>query len=252
VEETRLLKKAATAPVSSEEGPGDPISLFRHKAEHHRVFKQYLTELENEIEEIQKLAQCQACFWITGYQGVGDWCQEVLSVYGTVLSSVATVCALGTGLTYSTIFSAIRGDVTYMQWAFSFFIIGLVKVIFVQGTLQWGTTLPQYPFITVGMWEAMVAFTVASSIGMVISAFCLLLLSVHHFHPVEGDSIQISGSSKTPVVMAFTAVGVSSGIILIILAFFAVVHGINALLWERSIGRARSQRKLLDDYLCQV
>ena len=149
--------------------------------------------------------------------------KEVLGAYGTVISSVSTVCALGTGLTYATIFSwvfdgpsqclcglipltlrAIRGDVTYMQWAFSFFITGLVIVTFIQGILQWGTTLPQYSTLSIGLWEAIVAFGVFSSIAMVVSAFCLLLVSVYRFRPVDGDAIQTSGSSKTPVIIAFT------------------------------------------------
>jgi len=253
VEETRLLREAADAPASSQ-GSGDPIDCFRRMAEHHRVFKQYLTELEDQIEEIQKMAKRQACFEITGYQGVGDWCQEILSAYGTVITSVSTVCALGAGLTYTTIFTAIRGDVTYMQWAFSFFITGLVIVIFIQGILQWGATLPQYPFITVGIWETVVALGVFSAIALVVSAFCLLLLSVYRFQPLDKDTIQLSGSSKTSVVIAFTAVGVSLGIIIMVFVLFVVVHGINTFLWERSMERARSRRKLLDDYMymCEV
>ena len=91
-----------------------------------------------------------------------------------------------------------------MQWGFSLFMTGLVIVTFIQGILKWGTTLPQYPFLTVGSWEAIVAFAVFSAIAMVAGAFCLLLLSVYRFQPVKEDVIQTSGSSKTSVIIAFT------------------------------------------------
>ena len=62
-----------------------------------------------------------------------------------------------------------------MQWAFSLFIIGLSIVTFIQGMLQWGTTLPQYSFLAIGLWESIVAIGVFSAITMVVAAFCLLL-----------------------------------------------------------------------------
>ena len=91
-----------------------------------------------------------------------------------------------------------------MQWAFSLFIIGLSIVTFIQGILHWGTTLPEYSFLAIGLWESIVAIGVFSAIIMVASAFCLILISVYRFHLAESDLIQTSGSSQTPAIFAFT------------------------------------------------
>ena len=90
-----------------------------------------------------------------------------------------------------------------MQWAFSFFITGLAIVTFVQGILQWGTTLLQYSSLMVRWGEIIVMSGVVSAIAMVVSAFYLLLVSVCRF-PVDADAIQMSGSPKVPVIIAST------------------------------------------------
>ncbi|SRR5258708_11928458 len=97
-----------------------------------------------------------------------------------------------------------RGDVTYMLPICNVHSPScLVIVTLIRGVLQWGTTLlPQYSFLTVGLWEAIVAFGVFSSIVMVVSAFRLLLNN--RFQPVDRDAIRTSGSSKTPAVIALT------------------------------------------------
>ncbi|KAF8336936.1 uncharacterized protein EI90DRAFT_3119247 [Cantharellus anzutake] len=268
-EASRSLKEAADTPSGPESEKA--IADFRRKAADSLTFRQYaspysffLTSLDKSIEEIRSLAHSQPCYERTGYKSVGDWCQvnrtsaqelpfcepdvfqDVLNAYDTVITAVSAVTALGAGLTYTTIFSAQKGNVTYMMWAFSLFTIGLVTITCSQAILKWGATRTQHPFLTVGLWEFFVAVGVFSAVGTLIAAFCLLLISVYKFN--VNDGIESSGSSKTPAAVAFAAIGISLGVILIIFALFAVAHNIKALVWQRSIDRASAKKKLLQDY----
>jgi len=225
----------------------EAFNTFESKAAACRKVKAYLDDVKIEIEEIREVARTQGCMEKTGYKGIADWANDAWSAYDNLINAITTVCGLGAGLTYTSIFSASRGDIGWMSWAFSLFVVGLVVATTVQALLVWCTRLKNYPFSTPVVWEFMLGVGVYGAVGSVIAAICFLMVSVVQLDGPDSP-VAFSGSPAPPSIIAFSTLGIGLGAALVVFSLFAMANGFKLLLWRRSVDRINSKKKLLKDF----
>jgi hypothetical protein len=140
---------------------------------------------------------------------------------------MTVLCGLGAGLAYTSIFSCVcynlrycslvklsfvssaqRGNVGYMCWAFSLFIIGLVLTTTIQALLTWCSQLQEYLVFTPSVWELVVGVGVYGAVGVVIAAICILMLSVQQLNYVAAThtdaSLVFTTDPRPPAYFAFS------------------------------------------------
>jgi len=208
-----------------------------------------MLKLENAIEVITESSATELCRNMTGYKGVKDWASDTWESYSDLVQTISAICFVGSGLTYTTIFSATRGNIGLMSWAFSFFIVGLIITITVQAFLVQCSRLENYPFSTQGLWELVLGVFVYSAILAVVAAMCLLLFTIREL-PIGHDQLPTFGvSSYPPAVLGLSAIGIGMLVASVVVGVFALANGIKALLWRRRILRKKEnlRSKKLDE-----
>ncbi|KAF9512842.1 hypothetical protein BS47DRAFT_1362877 [Hydnum rufescens UP504] len=140
-DESKALKEAVN---SASENFQDAFEIFRVKADSIKTVKGCLTELEAELNNIEEIVATEECFQRTGYKGIADWANDAWNANQNFINTMVAICMLGVGITYSSIYSATRGDIGYMCWSFSLFMSGLALSTMTQLVLLWTTQLPDY------------------------------------------------------------------------------------------------------------
>jgi len=164
---------------------------------------------------------------------------------------MTSICGIGAGLAYTSIFSASRGNVGYMCWAFGLFIIGLVLNTAVQALLTWCSRLKEYPFSTPILWEFLIGMGVYGAVGAVIAAVFVLMLSVQQLDYVAATHkdapVVFTTGPRPPAYFAFSILGVGLIVAAFVFVFFCVVNGVEMLLWRRSFDRLKALKRDLEN-----
>ncbi|KAF8331945.1 uncharacterized protein EI90DRAFT_3055977 [Cantharellus anzutake] len=219
-----------------------------------------VNEVKLEIKEIRELAKTQACMQNTGYKGIADWAKDAWNAYDNLITAMTAVCGLGAGLSYTSMTSASRGNVSYMCYSFALFTIGLMLTSTVQGLLTWCSRLHDYPFTTPYIWEIIIAVGVYGALGSVVAAMLWLMVSIQVLDYPIGSFPHGAAGEDAPLVftippqpVAYATYGLfGAGILvtLVIFLLFCSANGYRTLVWRRSEERKRvaADIKTLQDY----
>ncbi|KAF8329468.1 uncharacterized protein EI90DRAFT_1401894 [Cantharellus anzutake] len=132
--------------------------------------------LKAEISEIREIARTQTSEQITGYKGVSDWAKDALDTYMDTITAVSAVSVLGAGLSYTSIVSASRGNISYMFCSFALFMICLVIATSVQVILTWYSHRANYPLRNPRLWEiSLVVAVYGAGMSMTVAIIFLLV-----------------------------------------------------------------------------
>ncbi|GBE79790.1 hypothetical protein SCP_0209910 [Sparassis crispa] len=171
--------------------------------------------------------------------------QDALEKYGTLSDAVATASVLGAGITYTTIFNALRGNIGLMCWSFALFDVGLIITILFRSimTALWHFQLPRKPFATVFWWELMIKVVLLMAlISATIAIFLLSMSALQLVYPrPEGyqDAVQLTMS---PVPSAALSMFIVAGGIAVLVGVFAL------LFWAGGFRKDDNPREAVQDY----
>ncbi|KAF9521105.1 hypothetical protein BS47DRAFT_1335205 [Hydnum rufescens UP504] len=217
---------------------------FMARAKATRAVRQYLTDVTTELNDIEKMVASKGYIEQTAYTGLADWATDAWNAYQYLINAITAVCILGAGLTYAAIFSAIRGNIGYMCWSFSLFVIGLILTTTTQTLLTWCMRLRGYPFSAQSFWEFVLGSTVCCAVGSVTAAMCILMRSVQELNysgNLGTDSPPVfTTDPRPPAFLAFSTLG--TGLFITFLLFILMV------LWRRSLYHLIRPQRSLNDY----
>jgi len=131
--------------------------------------KQHLNDLDSDLDEIEEL------------DGDGKmWAKKTKESTETLSAVLVTVGAFGAGITYTTIFSAMRGSIALMSWSFTLFCTTFLTSAFVQGFLAWVLNTPRDAKIPSPKLSQFIVGTLLQlSTLLATIGFILLLLTIH-------------------------------------------------------------------------
>jgi len=219
---------------------------FMGKAKATRAVRQYLTDVTTDLNDIEKMAASQGYIEQIAYIGLADWANDAWNAYQNLINAITAVCILGAGLTYTAIFSAVRGNIGYMCWSFSLFVIGLILSTMTQTLLTWCTRLKGYPLSaqSQSLWEFVLGIAVCSAVASVTAAMCILMRSVQQLNYLGASHtdapLVFTTDPRPPAFLAFSILG--TGLLIASLLFVLMV------VWRRSLHHLIMPRRGLEDF----
>jgi len=221
------------------------ISIHRERVAICVHLEDQISKLESRINTITEAAATESCLRMTGYKGLRDWASDAWAAYRNLVQALLTICFVGAGLTYTSIFSATRGDIGLMAWAFSLFLLGMVVAVAIQAILVQCARLEDYPFTSQRLWEVVLGVFVYSACLAVAIATCLLLLTVFRLQFIEtkGDALlTFEFSPRPPAVLALCVIAISIVVGIVILGVFVVAYGTTPLIRRRKLLRKEIEK----------
>ncbi|EED82183.1 predicted protein [Postia placenta Mad-698-R] len=138
-----------------------------------------LDALEKELVDMKYIAITQATADHTGYHGLADWAQKTLENHKDLIEALYQVSFVGAGLTYSTIFSATRGNIGLMCYAFALFNCGFTIPMVSIALLKWAASRPREAlFASPKIWSALLNVFLYVSGTAIAVAICLLNVTI--------------------------------------------------------------------------
>jgi len=131
---------------------------------------------------------------VDSHYSISEWSKEVQARSNDLCVLVTSIGGIGAAISYTTIFSATRGSIGLMSWAFVLFLMGLTLPMGSQILLSWAAAMPpttKFPAIMLKSWRFVVTASILSSILWTVAAIFLLLISLYEiqYSPVaSGDS----------------------------------------------------------------
>ena len=132
-------------------------------------------------------------------------------------------------------FSATRGSIGLMSWAFVLFLMGLTLPMGSQILLSWAAAMPpttRFPAIMLKSWRFIVTASILSSILWMVGAIFLLLISIYQvrYTPVaSGDSVGLIFTSAPRNAFWLSIACISLGCLHLIKVHLLFIWGNN---WE--------------------
>ncbi|KIM28528.1 hypothetical protein M408DRAFT_23584 [Serendipita vermifera MAFF 305830] len=203
---------------SKKESEGSQSNLPVENPSHSAIIKDFCTEastnrslishletLENSIKDFEYLINTNATFTRTGYRGLRDWAKTMKQSLEHLVTVISGVSLVGTGLVYATIFSATRGDISYMSFTFPLFSIGFVIPAVIQASLSWASHLhEEVEFASQPFWTAIIICFLLFSAICVLGAIAVLNLTVYWLSfKSETDGIDPWKTSGIAGIIAF-------------------------------------------------
>ncbi|KAF9236808.1 hypothetical protein BU15DRAFT_63737 [Melanogaster broomeanus] len=108
----------------------------------HDALKMRLEEVNSLLQDVEELFETSEYHHCTGYRGFSGWAKSAFDQYSPTCDSITTASAFGAGITYTTVFSASRGNIGLMCWAFALFDVGFIISLFVRSSLAWCSRVP--------------------------------------------------------------------------------------------------------------
>ncbi|KAF8317864.1 hypothetical protein DL93DRAFT_468629 [Clavulina sp. PMI_390] len=205
-----------------------------------------LQDAEELVKRAKELVRTRGRALATGYLGIADWAQDSYDSYEHLMTAITGVSFVGAGVTYGSIFSAMRGNIGLMAWAFSLFIVALALIIPAQIFLRWCSRLDNYPFSNPRMWDMVVAICIYGASAATFTAISLLVATVQDLHfnvsaiPYNNPNaanwdapLDFNVDPSTGASFAFSIIGLGIIWVLLIFALFAAANRVNVLLWRR-------------------
>ncbi|KIJ68136.1 hypothetical protein HYDPIDRAFT_107793 [Hydnomerulius pinastri MD-312] len=126
---------------SGERGPSG-WSAYSRWIEQHDALKSRLEQVNALLQDVEELFETSENHASTGYRGFSGWAKKAFDQYAPMCDSISAASVFGAGITYTTVFSASRGNVGLMCWAFALFDVGFIISLFVRSSLLWCSRLP--------------------------------------------------------------------------------------------------------------
>jgi len=148
----------------------------------------------------------------------------MLKTYGPSLDIEINAAVLGGNITFLSIMSAIRGDISYMCYSFLFFMLGFAASIGIKMPLAWFSRGPNTPIRNPLIWEGLILFFGAGGATSVTVAFFFLAACIQTMNRDPG----------VPAKEAFTPLGaVYTGYaVLAIYCIFVTLPFFRFVLWR--------------------
>ncbi|KAF8315946.1 hypothetical protein DL93DRAFT_822626 [Clavulina sp. PMI_390] len=251
--------------IDDDEGFDRAFNKFEARQKAAGSAKQALRDAQELVIHAKQVVKTQGSAAATGYLGIADWAQDAYDSYDNLMTAITGVSFVGAGLTYGAIFSATRGSIGLMAWAFSLFIVGLAIVIPVQALLRWCSRLDNYPFSTPRVWELFLAVGVYGASASAFAAISLLVVTVLSLHfnvtsePYNNSNaanwdahLEFDVSPGPSAKFAFAFIGLGILGVVLVFAFFAGANGMNVFLWRRSMMRKHKMLDRIEDLEKQI
>ncbi|THU87282.1 hypothetical protein K435DRAFT_842592 [Dendrothele bispora CBS 962.96] len=132
---------------------------------------------------------------------------------------------LFTGLVYSTVFGATRGDVKLMCYVFPFFSLGFMVPVIVQIGLRWAAGLQkEVKFASQQIWTVVIAAFLFMSSVAVMAAITILNLTIFFLNPDINATTDANtnGTTDIPGIIAFAISGSIFVVILLAVLLSAI------------------------------
>ncbi|KAF8435018.1 hypothetical protein L210DRAFT_3551679 [Boletus edulis BED1] len=153
---------------------------FFLKLEQSQRLQSHLDDLKKSVEDRRISSQTRAVAKRTGYHGFVDWAERISRTHENVLQTTAQVGFVGAGLTYGSIFSASRGNIGLMCYAFALFVCGFIIPTVALALLKWASLRPKDTvFTSPYTWTLALNISTYASVAAVGSAICLLNLTLY-------------------------------------------------------------------------
>lgn len=177
--------------------------------------------LETSIRDFEYVVNTQAIADLTGYRGLRDWARILRPSLDDICTAILTVSSVGTGLVYATVFSASRGNVSYMSFTFPLFSVGIIVPIIIQVALRWAAHLShEVEFASQKVWTILIIIFLAFATACDMVAIGILNLTVYWLSFLPADAgVDTSGASGIAGIVAFALPGI---IFIFIIAGFAL------------------------------
>jgi len=199
-------------------------------------------------KELQHLSSTYACQQATGYSGLSEWSKIASEAYSGLFTSMTAIGFVGAGLTYSTIFSASRGDIGLMSWSFALFIVVMIVPAFTQTALGYAAKLPaQYPLLLPAFWDGVLIVLALTPLAALWAALSFLVVTVYFLPNTSGGSCTdqpMTTNARDAAILIIAALAVVAGLVIIV-AFLAFLGRIFLLLINRRNLNATQRKELL-------
>ncbi|KAF8840920.1 hypothetical protein BDN67DRAFT_1011053 [Paxillus ammoniavirescens] len=125
-----------------EEPDPDRCDKYSKWIQQHDTLKTRLEQINVLLQEVDELFETSGYYKSTGYRGFSGWAKKAFDQYAPTCDSISVASVFGAGITYTTVFSASRGNISLMCWAFALFDVGFIISLFVRSSLLWCSRLP--------------------------------------------------------------------------------------------------------------
>ncbi|KAL6302081.1 hypothetical protein BKA93DRAFT_737626 [Sparassis latifolia] len=231
--------------------------------------RELLEALQRDYDELTFLARTQAAADCTGYHGLTEWArashrtpvrsyslltstlrllQKSLDIHRHLMNALCQISFVGAGLTYTTIFSATRGNLGLMCYSWGLFNCGFIIPLSGLSLLKWASTRSRETlFASPQVWSLLLSIFIYLSVIAVAAALCLLNVSIIVLHySWTADSTPQFNVQPVPA-GAFALMCTAITCVLTIFAFFLHYsvngwHNLFGALLGRQNEEARSQR----------
>ncbi|KAJ7769561.1 hypothetical protein DFH07DRAFT_1058107 [Mycena maculata] len=172
------------------------------------ILRSHLQSVEEDLANYAHTINTQATAELTYFRGFRDWCQIMAQLTGSLSNSLIAVSTLGTGLVYSTVFGATRGNVGLMCYCFPFFSCGFLLPVVIQLLLQWGASLQkEVKFASQQFWTIIFGIFLSISSVAVMASLTILNLTVFLLKADVDDPIPDPPSTPVPGIIGFSITG---------------------------------------------
>ncbi|GBE84561.1 predicted protein [Sparassis crispa] len=243
------LKTWRTAP-SSTTSPSEAVQVqeYRRSIQDSERLREHLEALQRDYDELTFLARTQAAADCTGYHGLTEWARKSLDIHRHLMNALCQISFVGAGLTYTTIFSATRGNLGLMCYSWGLFNCGFIIPLSGLSLLKWASTRSRETlFASPQVWSLLLSIFIYLSVIAVAAALCLLNVSIIVLHySWTADSTPQFNVQPVPA-GAFALMCTAITCVLTIFAFFLHYsvngwHNLFGALLGRQNEEARSQR----------
>ncbi|KAF8307329.1 hypothetical protein DL93DRAFT_132748 [Clavulina sp. PMI_390] len=214
---------------------------------------------DRDYQRVQEMTISELNAKVNHHKSIATWASEAYGSYSHLVNVLSGVCLVGAGLTYTAIFSAVRGNVGLMCYSFSLFIVALCIFITIQSMLVWCSHLTAAPIWDPNFWELVLIFFSCLGCLAVLGAIVLLIVTVYilRFNVTPGTEylnpnaanwdarLEFDVAPKQGAILALSFMVAGVVAFVIIGALFVAAFGIRRVVWRRS-DRLSAQLKLDD------
>ncbi|KAF8307331.1 hypothetical protein DL93DRAFT_2232216 [Clavulina sp. PMI_390] len=242
----------------------DYMTLVETYEKHNKsaqVFEQAIEAGDRDYQKVLKLTVSETNAHVNHYGSVAEWAEDAYSGYANLINVLTGVCLVGAGLTYTAVFSAVRGNVGLMCYSFSLFIVALCIFITIQCLFMWCSRVQTAPIWDPNFWDSMLGFFAGVGCVSVVAAITILVVTVHalEFNVVPGSEYVNPNAAnwdaklvfdvppQKGAILAFSFMGAGCFIILMIGSLFVLAFGFRRVIWRRGIDARLATELKLDD-----
>jgi len=237
------------------------ITAFEKSSKNAELFERAIERSEREYQKVFDMTTAETHARINHYTSIADWASAAYGSYSHTVNALSGVCLVGAGLTYTSIFSAVRGNVGLMCWSFSLFIAGLSIFITMQSLLIWCSHLKRRPIWDPNFWESVLVIFSSIAIIAVAGAIALLVITVYNLRFKVNPEVAYTNPNaanwdadlvfdvnpRSSAIVAFSFMATGMFALLIVGSLFIAAFGVRRVVWRRTIEKVPGHQITLDD-----